>query len=98
MEDKKKGFVSVEIMGVSYRLKKTEDEDYLREVAARVDGLMKEISEKHPVISSDRIAVLAAMRLCDEWLKDVEERKREDAGVKSVIEELSESLKNALKK
>lgn len=95
MEDKK-GFVSVDIMGVPYRLKKTEDEDYLRSVAARVDALMKEISEKNPIISSDRIAVLAAMRLCDEWFKDAEKKSREEAEVKSEIEELSESLRHAM--
>lgn len=83
-------------MGVPYRLKKTEDEDYLKSVAARVDSLMKEIAEKHPIISSDRIAVLAAMRLCDEWFKDAEEKSREEDEVKSTIEELSESLRHAM--
>ncbi len=97
MEAEKKGFVRVDIMGVPYRLKKTEDEDYLRRVASRVDAMMKEISAKHPVISSDRIAVLAAMQLCDEWLKHADEQKREEAEVKSALEELSESLRIALK-
>ncbi len=95
MEDKK-GFVSVDIMGIPYRLKKTEDEDYLKSVAARVDSLMKEIAEKNPIISSDRIAVLAAMRLCDEWFKDAEKKRREEEEVKSEIEELSESLRHAM--
>ncbi len=96
MEDENKGFVRVDIMGVPYRLKKTEEDDYLHRVAAKVDALMKEISAKHPVISSDRIAVLAAMRLCDEWLKYVDEQKREEAEMKAAVEELSESLKHAL--
>lgn len=88
--------VSVEIMGVTYRLKRTEDEDYLKKVAERVDSVMREISEKHRVISSDRLAVLAALRLCDALFKDAEQRSRECAEAGAAVEELSGTLKRAL--
>lgn len=95
--ENEKNPVRVEIMGVKYRLKRTEEEAYLNKVAEKVDSLMKEIAEKYSVVSSDRIAVLAALRLCDAWFRDIEQSRKADAEAASVVEELSGTLKRALR-
>jgi cell division protein ZapA (FtsZ GTPase activity inhibitor) len=95
--DDDKNYLCVDIMGVKYRLKRTEDENYLREVAGRVDACMRELYEKYPVLSSDRIAVLAALRMCDEYNKETEDMKRKEDDAESVVNELTSYLKRALK-
>ncbi len=96
MEDKK-DFFRVDVMGIPYRLKKTEDEEYLRKVAGKVDSVMREISGKYPVVSSDRVAVLAAMRICDECWKEISGKDDMEKAAQSEIDDLSESLRFALK-
>ncbi len=95
--DEKKSFISVDIMGVSYRLKRTEDDDYLKKIAAELDSVMRDIASKSPVVSSDRIAVLAALRMCDDFFKQKENFRLKNSRLEAVVQELSESLKHALK-
>ncbi len=95
--DEKNSFISVDIMGVSYRLKRTEDDDYLKRIAAELDSRMRAAASKSPVVSSDRIAVLAALRMCDEFFKEKEDSRLKNSRLEAVIRELSESLKHALR-
>ncbi len=94
----KKSPVCVNIMGVEYRLKGTEEDDYLKKVAGGVEDRMKQISAKNPVVSSDRIAVLSAMQIFDELLKDRETNEKEEIEIRAKIEELAELVRVALTK
>lgn len=96
MGNETKPFIT-EIMGVRYSLKRTEEESRLKSVAGKVDSLMREIAAEYPVVSSDRIAVLAALRLCDAWFRDIEERRQADAEAAALVEELTGTLKRALR-
>jgi len=67
--------VVVEIFGEPYRLK-TDDPQYLVDLAKYVDEKMKAISQKTITFTGSRIGVLAALEIADEYhqlKKDYEE-------------------------
>lgn len=57
---------TVEILGREYRIRGTEDEAYVREVARYVDAKLREVSQGSTLPPSDRVAILAAMNIADE--------------------------------
>jgi cell division protein ZapA len=58
----------VEIFGTEYSVRADAgaEEQYVKDIAAYVDAKMKEISEKQKLVSSTKIAILAAINLADE--------------------------------
>ena len=67
--------VKVEIFGQSYNIKGGNDTAYTRELAAYVDGKMREIEKGTGTIDPLRVAILTAMTIADELYR---ERKRCD--------------------
>lgn len=67
--------VSVRIYGESYTLRTGEDPAYVEEVARYVDARMRDVAASGKVVSTSKIAVLAALHVADELL-----RLRRDAG------------------
>jgi len=66
--------INVKILGDEYHIKVTSDESYLREVAAFVDGKMSEIEVSEIEVglalkSPKKVAILAALNIADEYLK-----------------------------
>lgn len=88
MNDESKS-VRVSIFGREYNIRGGSDEEYIRDLAAYVDSVMKDIADKAGAISSGRIAILAALNIADEMHK--ERRKFEER-----IEELAQKLEEAL--
>ena len=64
--------INVKILGDEYPIKVTSDESYLREVARFVDGKMSEIEAGLAVKSPKKVAILAALNIADEYLKQKE--------------------------
>jgi cell division protein ZapA len=71
-----KNVVQVQIFGHSYTIRGEAEQDYITSVAAYVDRKMREITEKLPVASLSKVAILASLNIADELFK---ERAKQDA-------------------
>jgi len=65
-----KNVVQVQIFGQSYSIRGEADQTYIQDVAAYVDRKMREITEKVPVTSLSKVAVLASLNIADELFKE----------------------------
>jgi cell division protein ZapA len=63
--DAPQGYVTVEVYDQVYHLS-GQDEDHIRELAARVDAKMRAVAAQSRTADSLRVAVLAALNLADE--------------------------------
>ena len=61
-----KNVVNVQIFGHSYTIRGEADQEYILGVAAYVDRKMREITEKLPVASLSKGAILASLNIADE--------------------------------
>lgn len=62
--------VQVQIFGHSYTIRGDADQTYILDVAAYVDRKMREITEKLPVASLSKVAILASLNIADELFKE----------------------------
>jgi cell division protein ZapA len=60
---------AVTIYGRTYHLRGSEDEPYLRELAAVVDRKMREVAEGSATADTVKIAILAALNIADDYLQ-----------------------------
>ena len=58
--------MKVEIYDQSYGVNADGNEEYLQELAAYVDGKMREIAEATKMVDSLKVAVLASLNIADE--------------------------------
>ena len=65
-----KHMVQVQIFGHSYTIRGEADQDYIMGVAAYVDRKMREITDKLPVASLSKVAILASLNIADELFKE----------------------------
>ena len=65
-----KNVVQVQIFGHSYTIRGEADQDYIMGVASYVDRKMREITEKVPVASLSKVAILASLNIADELFKE----------------------------
>ena len=89
MAEEPRQSVSVTIHGIEYRLSADADPAYIAEVAMYVDRTMADIQARVPFSSSTRLAILAALHIADEMMR---ERTRRES-VLSRVEEKSEALR-----
>lgn len=75
--------ILVNIFNEQYALKSDLPEQHVQELAEYVDSRMKKISSIQPSLSSSRIAVLVALELADESIKN----KKAYEGLISAIKE-----------
>lgn len=66
--------VTVTIFGREYTLKGDADPDYVRRVAAFVDQRMGEVAKSSAVASTAKVAILAAVNIADELLREQQNR------------------------
>jgi cell division protein ZapA len=72
-----KNVVEVQIFGHSYTIRGEADQKYIMGVAAYVDRKMREITEKLPVASLSKVAILASLNIADELFKERAQRGQE---------------------
>jgi cell division protein ZapA len=72
-----KNVVEVQIFGHSYTIRGEADQGYILGVAAYVDRKMREITEKLPVASLSKVAILASLNIADELFKERARRGQE---------------------
>lgn len=65
-----KNLVEVQIFGHSYTIRGEADLDYILNVASYVDRKMREVTEKLPVASLSKVAILASLNIADELFKE----------------------------
>ncbi len=89
MAEEPRQSVAVMIHGTEYRVSADADPAYIAEVAAHVDRTMTDIQQRHPTSSPARLAILAALHIADEMLRERTQRE----SVISRVEEKAESLR-----
>ena len=84
----------VEIFGTEYSVRADvgAEAQYVQDIAAYVDSKMKEIAEKQQLVSSTKIAILAAINLADEIFQEKQRHDKASASVSQKVFELSEVL------
>ncbi len=80
--------INVQIGGQRFALRGDQDERMMREMAAYVDGRMKELQKQTRTADTQSLAVLAALQITEELFK--ERRARED--LKKRVRERSNAL------
>src|SRR5215813_14248339 len=73
-----KNVVQVQIFGHSYTIRGEADQDYIMGVAEYVDRKMREVTEKLPVASLSKVAILASLNIADELFKERARRESQE--------------------
>ncbi len=94
-----KSVVQVQILGQQLSIRGEADQDYILGVAGYVDRKMREITEKLPVASLSKVAILASLNIADELFKERASRERDGnsltdrtARLNAVIQRLDQVL------
>ena len=91
-----KNVVDVQIFGHSYTIRSEADQQYILGVAAYVDRKMREITEKLPVASLSKVAILASLNIADELFKERANKQRVGTDVQDRTAELTRRLDEVL--
>jgi cell division protein ZapA len=87
-----KNVVQVQIFGHTYTIRGEADQEYIVGVAAYVDRKMREVTEKLPVASLSKVAILASLNIADELFKERDRRQSHDEQLSQRTERLSAVL------
>ncbi len=68
--------IKVYILGQEYIVRSEEGEDYVQKVASYVNEQIETIIETTKTVTTFKVAILAAMRIADEYFKEMEKNKR----------------------
>ncbi len=86
----------IEIFGAIYPVRGDKDPEYLQELAATVDGKMREISRQVQTVDTGKIAVLAALNLADELVQCRQRQDGDWGNVQETVTTLADNLGKAL--
>jgi len=86
--------VTVTIYGQDYTLRGDADPAYVQRVAALVDQKMREISQRSELASTSKVAILAAVNLADDLLR--EQQKHQEA--LALLEERTNQISSFLER
>jgi len=76
-----KNVVQVQILGQQLSIRGEADQGYILDVAGYVDRKMREITEKLPVASLSKVAILASLNIADELFKERASKERDGASL-----------------
>ena len=97
--DSEKNILKVNIFGTDYPLKVNANVDYVKRVAEYVDLKMQEIQALKPNRPLHQIAILAALNITDELLRQRDLQKRRynhfEDNVKKLTEKLDKGIVNS---
>jgi cell division protein ZapA len=91
-----KNVVQVQIFGHAYTIRGEADHDYIVNVAAYVDRKMREVTEKLPVATLSKVAILASLNIADELFKERAQRQNHDQQLSKGTERLQAVLDGLL--
>ena len=84
--------VTVQIAGVKYALKTEEDDRWVKQVAAFVDGKIREVQKHTRTVDTQAVAVLSALQIAEELFNE----RRQTGELRKKIREKSQSLLDVL--
>ena len=88
--------VEIRVFGQTYTVKTDADDAHIQEVARYVNETIEEILKKTKSVSSLNVAILAALNIAEDLLKEKEKRKAllHDVGAKSrdLVEKIEISI------
>ena len=87
--------IKVRIFGSEYPLR-GENEDFTKRVAGYVDGMLNRIHDRIPEQPPLTVAVLSALNITEDLLKEQDRRERDLEHLETEIEKLSNYLDNCL--
>ena len=87
--------IKVKIFGTDYPLR-GENEDFTKKVASHVDSMLNRIHEKIPEQPPLTVAVLTALNITEELLKDRDQQLEAVSTLEAEITKLSNYLDNCL--
>lgn len=70
----KERLVEIKVFGQTYTVKTDAEEDYIQEVAKYVNEKMEEVLKKTKSVSTQNVAILTALNIADDLLKEKEKR------------------------
>ena len=91
-----KQMVQVQIFGHSYTIRGEADQAYILSVAAYVDRKMREVTEKLPVESLSKVAILASLNIADELFKERVQREQQEGQLQQRAARLNAVLDTVL--
>ncbi len=74
--------VRVKIYDREYALRTTGDPERLRNLCARLDKRMREIATSTGAVDTQKVAILAALSLADDWQRTRDELEKLDESVR----------------
>lgn len=89
--------IKVKIFGTDYPLR-GENEDFTKKVASHVDSMLNRIHEKIPEQPPLTVAVLTALNITEEMLKERDQQQEAVDNLEAEITKLSNYLDNCLSK
>ncbi|RLA92607.1 MAG: cell division protein ZapA [Deltaproteobacteria bacterium] len=84
--------VEVEIFGQRYPLRSDAPEGYVREVAGFVDQKMREVAERTGAVSTLQVAILAALHIAEEYIRDRRNSEEMRKRLRERVERLEEFI------
>ena len=84
--------VTVQIAGVKYALKTEEDDRYVKQMAAFVDGKIRDVQKHTRTVDTQAVAVLTALQIAEELFNE----RRQSGDLRKKIREKSQSLLEVL--
>ena len=88
--------VKIEIYDQSYNVNADGNEEYLKELAAYVDGKMRSIAESTRMVDSLKVAVLAALNIADETFTLRQRQQEIDGPLRKRVEKCVAMVEKAL--
>lgn len=88
--------MKIEIYDQSYNVNADGNEEYLQEVAAYVDGKMREIATATKMVDSLKVAVLASLNIADELFALRERQQSIDGPLRKRVEKCVSLVEKAL--
>ena len=91
-----KNVVQVQILGHQLTIRGEDDQAYILDVAQYVDRKMREVTEKLPVASMSKVAILASLHIADELFKERANKERVGTDVNGRAAQLAKRLDEIL--
>ena len=84
--------VEIKVFGQTYTVKTDAEEDYIQEVAKYVNEKMEEVLKKTKSVSTVNVAILTALNIADDLLREKEKRtallREVEAKSKDLVEKI----------
>lgn len=90
------GTTTVTIYGQEYTVRSDGDPEYVQKIAAFLDGRMREVARGSNQVTSLRVAILAALNITDELLRERENGRHEADALRARAEALAARLETII--